>query len=81
MIHVDANFRQGEFVKNTTAWDLSLAINLLTKWCIPIFIMISGYYLLNSSKEIDYNTFLKKRFKKVLLPFIVWSIIYNLYYQ
>ena len=31
MIHVDSNFRQGEFVKNTTAWDLSLAINLLTK--------------------------------------------------
>lgn len=81
MIHVDANFRQGEFIKNTTAWDLSLAINLLTKWCIPIFIMISGYYLLNSSKDIDYSTFLKKRFKKVLLPFIVWSIIYNLYYQ
>lgn len=81
MIHVDANFRQGEFIKNTTAWDLSLAINLLSKWCVPIFIMISGYYLLNSSQDIDYNTFLKKRFKRVLLPFVVWSIIYNLYYQ
>lgn len=81
MIHVDSNFRISDFIPNTNAWNISLAINLLTKWCIPIFIMISGYYLLNSKNEISYKDFLKKRFNKVLIPFIVWSIIYNLYYQ
>ncbi len=81
LIHVDANFRNTDFWPNTQAWDLSLAINLLTKWCIPVFIMISGYYVLNSKKEVTYREFLKKRFSKVLIPFFVWSLIYNLYYQ
>ena len=43
--------------------------------------MISGYYVLNSKKEVTYREFLKKRFSKVLIPFLVESLIYNLYYQ
>jgi len=42
--------------------------------CVPLFIMISGALLLG--KKESYPTFLKKRIKKVLIPWIAWTCIY-----
>lgn len=44
---------------------------------VPLFFMMSGYLLL--SKEEDLGTFFKKRAVKILIPFLVWSILYDLY--
>ena len=46
--------------------------------CVPLFVMLSGALLLE--KEEDYKTFFKKRFFRVLLPWIVWTIIYMFYF-
>jgi surface polysaccharide O-acyltransferase-like enzyme len=43
---------------------------------VPIFFLISGYLLL--SKEEDIVTFFKKRAAKILIPFFVWSSIYDM---
>ncbi|MBW7919009.1 MAG: acyltransferase family protein [Anaerolineales bacterium] len=43
---------------------------------VPLFFMMSGYLLL--SKEEDTWTFFKKRAAKILVPFLVWSILYDL---
>ncbi len=40
---------------------------------VPIFLMISGALLLN--KDYDLKTFFKKRFSRVVYPFIFWMII------
>ncbi len=44
---------------------------------VPLFFMMSGYLLL--SKDEDLWTFFKKRGSKILIPFLVWSILYDLY--
>lgn len=41
---------------------------------VPVFFMLSGYLLLNKQESI--MDFYKKRAKKVLIPFIAWSLIY-----
>ena len=46
---------------------------------VPIFFMLSGYLLL--SKEEDILTFFKKRAAKIIIPFFVWSIIYDIYFS
>ncbi len=44
---------------------------------VPLFFMISGFLLL--PKQEDLWTFFKKRAWKILLPFLVWSIFYDVY--
>lgn len=46
-------------------------------FAVPVFIMISGYLLLNRTYEI--KDFLRRRFKRVLVPFIFWNCIYIIY--
>ena len=46
---------------------------------VPLFFMISGFLLL--SKQEDLGTYLKKRAWKILIPFVVWSLIYDLYWN
>jgi surface polysaccharide O-acyltransferase-like enzyme len=44
---------------------------------VPLFLMLSGALLLNiSKKDEDLVYFFKKRFTRIGLPFIFWSIIY-----
>ncbi|MGR4472877.1 acyltransferase [Escherichia coli] len=45
--------------------------------------MISGALLLGNNKTSDYKAFYKKRFVKILIPLLVWSVFYTLiwFYQ
>ncbi|WP_051263355.1 acyltransferase [Tuberibacillus calidus] len=51
----------------------------LTRWAVPIFIMVSGALMLQSRKDEPPRLFFVKRSKKVLIPFIAWSMIYLIY--
>lgn len=46
--------------------------------CVPLFVMMSGILLLPI--EMDVSTFYKKRTKRLLLPFVFWSIILPILY-
>lgn len=47
------------------------------RFCVPIFFMISGALLL--SKDYTLYSFLKKRFLRLIPPFIFWSLVYIAY--
>ena len=47
----------------------------ISRIAVPLFFLLSGYLLL--SKEETIPSFLKKRFARVAVPFLVWSIIYD----
>lgn len=66
--------------------DYSSSVYLETKViqviCIPavlLFFMISGAMLLDYRKHESTIMFLKKRFKRVIVPFLVWSIIWYIF--
>ena len=46
---------------------------------VPFFFLMSGYLLL--SKEEDVSVFLKKRALRIAIPFLVWSVLYDLLYS
>lgn len=58
------------------------ALSYATAPCIGLFFMVSGALLL--PVKTDYKTFLQKRFSKIVIPTVIWSLIYiafRLYYS
>lgn len=45
--------------------------------CVPLFVMITGALLLPVRGEA--STFYKKRIPRVFYPFLIWSVLYNLF--
>lgn len=54
-------------------------MNSMTPIEVPLFVMISGYFLL--PLKMDVGAFFKRRFTRILIPFVVWCVIYAAYYM
>lgn len=50
------------------------ALSYFTAPCIGLFFMVSGALLL--PVRMNTSSFLKRRFSKVLIPTLVWSVFY-----
>jgi surface polysaccharide O-acyltransferase-like enzyme len=51
--------------------------NSLTRFAVPVFVMITGALLLGKDDEVF--SFLKKRLGRVVVPFLFWSLVYVAY--
>lgn len=65
---------------NTRAWKEALIIEVIAYWAVPVFFMLSGAKLLDYRKKYDTFTFLKKRIGKIVIPWIMWCLVW-LYYR
>lgn len=61
------------------SWFESLFLQSFFHWPVPIFFMLSGANLLSYRKKYSTLTFFQKRVKRVLLPFLVWSLIWAVF--
>lgn len=59
-------------------WETGVIYNASVRWCVNIFLMISGALLLGRREE-PLVDFFKKRANKILIPFIAWSVIYYIW--
>ena len=48
--------------------------NALSRFAVPVFVMITGALLLN--KEYELGAFLKKRLTRIIWPFLFWSLVF-----
>ena len=70
-IHVSAiNFPK----LGKTEWDISNAYNAFSRICVPIFFMISGYFLLARNEST--SSFYRRRFTKIFPPLLFWSVVF-----
>lgn len=53
------------------------AYGALLRPCVPLFVLITGALLLPVREEA--SIFYKKRIMRVFWPFLIWSVIYNLF--
>ena len=58
---------------NTPTWFYSLFLYLLREVCVPLFVCLSGALLI--TKKDSLVDFIKKRFNRVIVPYIFWSLI------
>lgn len=79
LIHVNAFYVSKITDFNSSLYWIGSAINIVTRFSVPCFVMLSGAFLLSNPKNKDYKTFYKKTFSKIFLPFIVISILLFLF--
>ena len=53
------------------------AYGALLRPCVPLFVMITGALLLPVRESS--GAFYKKRITRVFFPFLIWSVLYNLF--
>jgi surface polysaccharide O-acyltransferase-like enzyme len=65
---------------NLVSFPLTIFLNQITRFAVPLFILISGFVLETSyNPNLSYISFVKKRFGKIFIPYIFWSVIYYLF--
>ena len=62
--------------EKTPAWFVSLALQCIARFAVPVFFMITGITLLEYRKKYSTKEFYKKRFLKTGVPFLFWSCFY-----
>lgn len=58
---------------NLSFWKLVVVI---TKPCVPLFFMITGYLILPYTNGDDIASFYRKRIPRVLYPLLIWGVVY-----
>lgn len=80
LLHVSGPWVQGgnEYAINyqSTDWAVITFFHALSRFCVPVFLMISGALLL--SRKVNYKTLYSDRLAKILRPFIFWTLSYLL---
>lgn len=86
MIHVSGAWynafisAQTEVVElDITHFGATCVLNVISKFAVPCFIMLSGAFILDNERNYDYKYFYKKTFKSVGIPTIIFSIFYLVY--
>ena len=52
---------------------------IVSRFSVPIFFFISAFglfYRMNLAEPFEYGKFLRRRFKAVLIPYLIWSTLY-----
>ncbi|WP_310558780.1 acyltransferase family protein [Flavobacterium sp.] len=73
-LHVSASITAKFGTISFISWTIGNVYNSSVRFCVPIFVMITGALLLPRDYEI--SDFLKKKVGRIVLPFVFWGSIY-----
>lgn len=62
------------------AWQICNLYESLARWCVPMFIMISGALFLRDEYEIKIPRLYRKNIFRIITAFIFWSFLYATYH-
>ncbi|MCP4521721.1 MAG: acyltransferase family protein [Cytophagales bacterium] len=57
-----------------------LIYDVTFKWGTAVFLMISGAFMLSPRKSENIGSFIWSRFQRIIIPFIIWAVIYKYSY-
>jgi surface polysaccharide O-acyltransferase-like enzyme len=61
------------------AWWAGNIYDSLARWCIPVFVMLSGTFLIDRAYQLGPARFLRRRAARMLVPLLLWSVVYLLW--
>ncbi len=67
-------------VVDTLPWQVSISISILFRWCVPVFLMISGVLFLSPWKSLSVSRLYRKNILRIVTCFIFWSAFYAVVY-
>lgn len=66
--------------KGTVQYTIMFAVWKLSQFVVQGFIFLSAVKLFSSTKPMDYEKFLVGRYKKIVIPYVLWIIVYYIYF-
>lgn len=60
-------------------WAISNIYDSMTRWCVPVFVMISGALFLDPKRNFSLKSIITKNIFRLITAFSFWSIIYAIY--
>ena len=64
---------------SSSEWHVNNAYNSLVRFCVPVFIMISGSHFLDTSNQVTLKGLFKKNILRIATAFVFWSALYSAY--
>lgn len=68
------------FYSFSNSWTIAVAFDSTARMCVPLFFILTGY-LLFDGKETQLITYYKNRFLKILVPFIIFLIVFKIFFS
>jgi surface polysaccharide O-acyltransferase-like enzyme len=76
-IHVFGLILGNPSLKGTPTWTFGMVLDYGTRWCVPVFIMLSGALVLMPRAHADGpGPFLRRRVVRLLPALVAWHLIY-----
>lgn len=76
-LHVAASVVVRNPDPHSLVWWLGNVADAASRWCVPVFLMISGALLLDrSAAEQAPLTFLRRRYQRLAAPWLFWTVLY-----
>ncbi|MCC6139393.1 MAG: acyltransferase family protein [Nitrospira sp.] len=76
LLHLAATIVMDREFFGSLDWHVSNALDAATRWCVPVFVMLSGALLLDPKKHASPHEFWTKRMSRLLPALIAWPAIY-----
>jgi surface polysaccharide O-acyltransferase-like enzyme len=77
IIHISSPLVNMTYGRNMPYWWIGNVVDSAVRFAVPLFLMLSGATLLG--KEYKLGEFYKRRFTRVLIPFLFWILVYWIY--
>lgn len=68
----------GQTAVGGRSWTVMCVYDALTRWCVPMFAMLSGAFLLDPKKAVRARDLLLKYIPRILIAMLVWGVLYIL---
>ncbi|HSC79504.1 MAG TPA: acyltransferase family protein [Chitinolyticbacter sp.] len=75
-LHVSANVVIYRPDAASSAWWTANVADALVRWCVPVFVMLSGALLLPGAGQMSAADFYRKRLPRLLWPLVGWTAFY-----
>ncbi|WP_299034223.1 acyltransferase [uncultured Pseudokineococcus sp.] len=80
LIHLLAPVVEGRGVPTGSAgWWVANALDAGTRWCVPVFVMISGALALDPARTSRPRDYFRRRLARIGVPLAVWTVVYLLF--
>lgn len=77
VLHISAGWL-GQTAVGSTEWTVLCTYDALVRWSVPMFVMLSGAFLLDPKKSVNLRDIFFKYILRVLVALLVWGSFYAL---
>jgi surface polysaccharide O-acyltransferase-like enzyme len=75
VIHVSSMIVLKKYPAGPAVWWEAVALDGICRWCVPIFVMVSGALLIPNGTE-GAGRFFQKRLARIGVPLVFWTVFY-----